>query len=341
MVPHFGTKLDFAAGILRGSGIEPHVIAGTPGRAEEAEHVVPQILGLDATQAEVTRAVRAARPDLMIVQNCPPLSRFAQAAAARRFVRVVGYDLLPLAQPRPRVTGLRGWLSGAPSRWITPVPGLDRSQPAAAGVSLLPWPVATEAGLGARPPRPDGRLRIVCVGRLAQRRNNQPLLVDAIRSARLEDRVHLTLVGNSSLGAAGSDALQLGVLRALGLTEDWITLREDPARGELPALLAASDVCVLAATGEPLGVVPLEGMAYGTVPVISVDAGSAGMVEPGRNGLRIDMRDVQGIGRQLLGLLEEPGLLERLSRGAQATAAREMAPEVYLGRIRELMGLGA
>ena len=60
----------------------------------------------------------------------------------------------------------------------------------------------------------------------------------------------------------------------------------------MPEVYAAHDICILPSFAEPLGTSPVEAMAYGTVPIISAQCGSAGYLTSGRDGFVFDPDDM-------------------------------------------------
>lgn len=338
VVPKFHTNLFYATKVLIDAGMRVRVLAATAGRDSDNVHLAPQVFGPDALPAAVEAAMLAERPDLVLLRNCPPLSRHALRIARRHRLRVVGYDLRPATERRPFAERVRRALQGKPALRVTPVPGLDpsagRGDPKAI---FLPWPVEPDPAVAPRQPAPDGRLRVLCVGKLAQRRKRQMSVIEAVRLAQAEDRVRVTLVGSSSLGASESDRAQMQALRALAAETGWIDLREDVPLQQMPAIYAAHDLCILPAHAEPLGVAPLEGMAYGCVPVISTEAGSAGIISDGRDGYRIPPGDAAAIAAILQRLLAQPALVDSLSQGARDTFRQVLAPDVFVERLRRLL----
>ena len=159
--------------------------------------------------------------------------------------------------------------------------------------------VRAELGLGERPV-------VACISRLVARKG-QDMLIRALPAvlAVVPDAV-LLIVGN------GPEAESLGRLaEQVGVTENVIFAGGVPWL-ELPAHYAAADVfampCRTRGGGldvEGLGIVFLEASAM-ELPVVAGDSGGAPeAVQPGRTGLVVGGRDVEGIAQAVSGLLTD------------------------------------
>lgn len=338
VVPSFHTNIYVATRALVEAGIGVAVFTPNPGRAETHDFVVPQVFGVVPDRREIAAALDRVRPALILVRNSGDLSRPIHGLARRRGIRVVAYDQKPLTKVRSLTDHLRLMFQGRPRWRVTPVRGLEGG-PRDRFAHYLPWPVMADPAALPRPPEAEV-LRVLCVGKLAQPRKNQPLLIEALREAGAAGRVHLTLAGSRTLGASRADAGQLALLEAEAAQNDWITLLSDVPYRKMPQLYAAQDVCVLPSVKEPLGTSPLEAMTYGTVPVISASAGSAGVLTDGQDGLLVDMENPDGLAAVMRRLLDDRALLRRLSAGARATAETELSPETFVVRMRALIASG-
>lgn len=93
-------------------------------------------------------------------------------------------------------------------------------------------------------------------------------------------------------------------------------------RTDVPALMAALDLLLLPSWGEPFGTVVVEGMAMGTVPLVSDDGGPGEYVENGVNGRTLPSDRPDLWGRAAADLLDDRGRLTEMGRRATETAAR-------------------
>jgi colanic acid/amylovoran biosynthesis glycosyltransferase len=185
------------------------------------------------------------------------------------------------------------------------------------GIDLRRWPYRE------RPPSPAGRLRMVSVGRLVEKKGVEY----ALRALRLLlDRgldVQYRILGDGPL----RDRLT-ALVGQLGL-DRHVTLhgrnRQERVRVDLEhsdVLVAAS---VTAADGDEEGIpnVLKEAMASGMPVVGSRHAGIPELVEDGVSGLLVPERDEQGLADALQRLAGEPGRRAAMGRAGRAKVERE------------------
>ncbi len=339
VVPRFHTNLFFATRALIEAGHRVTVLAAAESTAMEDHSVVtPRVLGDIPARSAVRAALEAAAPDLILLRNSGALSKEVGRVARRMRLRVVGYNLRPMTQVRSLRKRLSLWAQGRPWERVTPVPGLDPAAPLDPAATYLPWPTAAL-------PLPEGAerdpaavpVRVLCVGKLAQVRKNQHLLIAALRALGGGTRVRLTLVGSTSRAITGADGDHAAFLSAEARSNGWIDIQGDVPFAAMAALYAAHHICVLPSVGEPLGIAPVEGMAYGTIPVISTDSGSAGYVTDRVDGLRVDMGTPGALEAALGPLLVAPELRVRMSQAARRTAQTELSPARFVQRIEALL----
>lgn len=182
--------------------------------------------------------------------------------------------------------------------------------------------------------------RIVCVANLRPQKDHIGL-VRAMRTVvRDEPRAHLLLVG----GAADEshEALIRREVERHGLAAHVSLLGE---RENVPAILRACDVGVLASASEGL---PLALLEYGLagLPVVATDVGQcAEVLDEGAAGLLVPPRDPELLAASLLELLRSPAKAALLGERLRArTLARYGAAAVteQITRVYEsALGMGA
>lgn len=333
VVPRFHTNLHGAVRALTEAGVAATVWATDALPLEDYTHATPRLFGPEATGADIARALDETNPDLILLRRAKPLSPLVARAARRLRIALWHYSQMPLTEHRSAWLRWRDRARGVPIRRVTPVPGPDPAALPDRYARLLPWPVY---GTPAPVPRSNGALRILCVGKLAQPRKNQHLLLAALDALPGAPDWTLTLAGSSTDRARGADGSHAAALRDRAARDGRVRLRPDLPFADMPALYAAHDICVLPSVREVLGVAPLEAMAFGCVPVIAADAGAAGHVTDGIDGVRVDMADPDALTRALAGLLSDPARLTRLGAAAAVTAHKRFGPDAFLAALSDL-----
>ena len=189
-------------------------------------------------------------------------------------------------------------------------------------VRVVPWgvdmrPEALRTGLDGRP------LRVLFVGQMRSYKGIEWLLPAVAGRPELE----LRLIGS---GSEEEDYRRL----ARGLGGDNITFLGRVTDEELHAEYDRCDVVVLPSVtqAEAFGLVVLEGMAAGCVPVVSDLPGVRDLA--GQVGLVVPPRDEAALGAALLGLAADPERLAALGVAAR-TRAKELSWDTCVGRYEE------
>ena len=122
--------------------------------------------------------------------------------------------------------------------------------------------------------------------------------------------------------AVGDGPLEHEIVRLrteLSLQDTFLLLgrRDDPAR-----VLAACDVFVLASQFEGLPLALMEALAMGLPIVATSSAGVRECVTDDQEALLVPVGDAVALAAALARAIEDPGLRDRLARGAEEAAAR-------------------
>jgi glycosyltransferase involved in cell wall biosynthesis len=153
------------------------------------------------------------------------------------------------------------------------------------------------------PPPPEGRTRVLSVGRLVERKGFEDLIL-ALRA--LPD-TELAIVGGPPEAELDTDpeAKRLRELaQRLGVA-DRLRLVGSVLPADMPSWYRSSDVVACAPWYEPFGLTPLEAMACG-VPVVAYAVGGlAESVIDGVTGVLVGPRDVRGLVAALRGVLSD------------------------------------
>ena len=189
--------------------------------------------------------------------------------------------------------------------------GIDRTPFEEAAQKPDPLGVREEFGW------PKDAFVMICVARFAAQKAHEVLL-QALNAARRDERVgsrmRLLLVGDDPFGEGKRKAEDEASRLELGTLVQFAGIRRD-----VPRLMAASDLFVMASRWEGLGLVFLEAMASG-VPVVSTDVSAIPeVVLDGETGRLVPKDDP---GRLAAGMLEAALDPELCARWAKAGALR-------------------
>ncbi|WP_172331629.1 glycosyltransferase family 4 protein [Mangrovicoccus sp. HB161399] len=336
VAPRFHTNLFFATKALAEACHEVEVFVPKREPTEDWSFVTPRIFAPGTPGREIRRAVRDFAPDLALVRHARPVSGAVLSAGRFGRFRIYHYDQRAADRPWPWYRAWEWRLQGLPARRVTPKTGLgdDIPDPLA---TFLPWPVEAAHGVD-RVPR-SGPLRVLCVGKLMQPRKNQDKLVAAMQPLLASGQATLTLVGSRLESAKGAEGAHLAKLEAAAAASGGtVTLVPDVPFAQMPAIYAAHDVCVLPARKEPLGSSPVEAMAYGCVPVIARQCGTACYLTEGEDGFVVNAGDVPGLAAVLERLAADPALVARVAAAAQATAEGPLGMAAFVERVEALAG---
>lgn len=170
-----------------------------------------------------------------------------------------------------------------------------------------------------------GPARLVMVARFAPPKD-QALVIRAVAGIKADYR--LRFVGEGpQMEEARELARQLGILDRVEFLG---------ARNDVPALLAESQVFVLASNYEGFPVSTLEGMRAG-LPVVASDVGGAkeALVE-GESGFLFPKGDQEALRQKLMPLIEDPALRGRMGRAARLRYEQQFSLQGMLGKVEDV-----
>jgi D-inositol-3-phosphate glycosyltransferase len=178
----------------------------------------------------------------------------------------------------------------------------------------------TQTGPVAERP-PDGRQRILSVGRMVERKG----FGDLIQALRRVPDAELVLAGGPPASELATDpeAIRLRALAEQAKVADRVRMVGSVAAEDLAALYRSADVVACTPWYEPFGLTPLEAMACG-VPVVAYAVGGlAESVIDRVTGTLVQPRDVRGLGSALRTLLaDEVRRMSYASAAADRVRAR-------------------
>jgi starch synthase len=159
------------------------------------------------------------------------------------------------------------------------------------------------------PPRPTGnQLRVLFVGSLGQRKGLS-YLFEACR--QLEGAIQLTVIGTRPQEDCPALDRELAQVR-------WIGSCPHP---QVLAEMAAHDVFVFPSLFEGFGLVLLEAMAMGLPIITTPNTAGPDVIEEGREGFIVPIRDSRAIADRLARLHDNPDLRDEMSANARRRAA--------------------
>jgi glycosyltransferase involved in cell wall biosynthesis/phosphoheptose isomerase len=185
-------------------------------------------------------------------------------------------------------------------------------------------PCGVDLGLfgpdGPREAPAEGRRRLLCVGRLVERKG----IGNVIEALAELPEAELVVAGGPPAAELDGDP---DVQRLRGVAErcgvaDRVELSGRVERPDLPALLRSADAVVCAAWYEPFGIVPLEAMACGVPVVASAVGGMIDTVVDGVTGVHVAPRDPERLAAALRGLLAQPERRDAIGRAGVRRARR-------------------
>jgi phosphatidylinositol alpha-1,6-mannosyltransferase len=204
-------------------------------------------------------------------------------------------------------------------------------------ISLVPNGVDLEAFRPGDGIPDDGPLRLLCVGRLIERKG-QHHLIEAVK--RLTDSgidVTLELVGTGDALTANQVQVQ-----ALGIA-DRVRFVGYVPREQVAEHCAAAHVFVLPSYNEGMSVATLEAMAAGLPVVVTRTGGTADLVEEEVNGLTFEWADVDTLTAHLRRLAADRLLARRMGASSRQRASEfswDTAAEMYLHIFEQMMACG-
>ncbi|QSG01289.1 glycosyltransferase family 4 protein [Natranaeroarchaeum sulfidigenes] len=180
-----------------------------------------------------------------------------------------------------------------------------------------------------------GPLRVVYLGNVVPRKDPKTLLA-AIARGHPERDWELTVVGSHD---ADPDYAASVVMAAseYGI-DDRVEFTGKIEPPGLEAILERSHVCCVPSRYEAFGMVYLEAMEYGVVPIAGSVGGAGEFVEHGHNGFVVEPGDEAGITTHLQELDDQRGRLAQLGKRALVTARQHPTWDESMSDIRAFLG---
>lgn len=207
-------------------------------------------------------------------------------------------------------------------------------------IRIAPMGVTVESFIRSsvyEPYRGEGSARLFSCGRLNAIKGHRELIraVALLRSRGVD--VSVTIAGEDEQGGSGFRKVLEALVDELGLGEhvhllgavDEKTVRER---------LESAHAFVLPSYHEPLGVAIMEAMAMQTPVVTTRQGGVTELVDDGVDGLLVNAKDIEPLADQLMALLNDPAVAERLSHASRRKIEQQFHSGVSASAIVELSG---
>lgn len=157
---------------------------------------------------------------------------------------------------------------------------------------------------------------------------NLPAVVAVAARVAAQRPVRLVLAGDGPEVPAVRE-----LVAAAGLTDSTLFLGHVD---DLAEVLPAADVLLLPSLHESFGLVALEAMACGVVPVVTDRGGAADFIQDGSNGFLRDPEDIAGMAAAVLRVLGDPALQAQMAEDAQRDASGEFGVSCVLKKYLDL-----
>jgi glycosyltransferase involved in cell wall biosynthesis len=170
---------------------------------------------------------------------------------------------------------------------------------------------------------PEGRLRLVYIGRIAPRKGLSEILAALVVLREQYPRIDAELV----VAGSGPDEAKLRIqAKALGVQRS-VRFAGPTCGEEKVRLLARSDVLLLPSHSEGLPYALLEAMAAGVVPVVTPVGAIPEVVQDGLHGCVVPVGDAAAIASALARLASDRALLARMSAACRGRVAASYSIE--------------
>lgn len=192
-------------------------------------------------------------------------------------------------------SAVAGTLAGCGDRLRLIPNGIDLSE-----YEALPAPEAAKAALGIAPESPV----VVAIGRLEPWKGQHVLVEAAPAIVARHPGVRILFVGGPAVNKPDYEPGLRARCRELSLNDHVVFTG---VRGDVPAILAASDVLALpTATPEPFGRTVVEAMAAGRPVVATAAGGPLDTVVDGETGYLVPPNDPAALAGRINALLDDP-----------------------------------
>jgi glycosyltransferase involved in cell wall biosynthesis len=179
-------------------------------------------------------------------------------------------------------------------------------------------------------------LRLLCAGRLSEQKGVHTAVEASATLAKWghAGRVTLTVMGS------GHPEYESRVrdLVTQGNLEEHVDFLAPVSKDRFPDILSKFDILIFPSIyGEPFARTPLEAMLAGMVVVGTPTGGTNEILQDGRNALTFAAEDAEGLARQVLELLNDPELCQKLSVNGRETVLGQFTLPDMIAKVEEYL----
>jgi glycosyltransferase involved in cell wall biosynthesis len=174
----------------------------------------------------------------------------------------------------------------------------------------------------------------ICAAFLSPRKNHELLLRAFARASRVAPAIRLWIVGGEVAGHEGLRNRLQSLAQDLGIAERVCFTGQ---REDVPTLLQAAEVCVLASQAEAMPLSIAEAQFAG-IPIIATRVGDIPtMVPDGRCGLLVDPGDEDALADSMILLATEPELRRQFGARGRARAKELYEDDALIPQFAEII----
>lgn len=182
------------------------------------------------------------------------------------------------------------------------------------------------------------KIEIIYVGRIEDKQKGVLLLPQIIKKVvkNIEDEIVLKIIGNGpSLSRLKKESKELEV-------DKYISFLGEKSHGEVLKNMRESDILIMPSYYEGLGLVYLEAMAQGVIPLASnLKDNTDLIISHGENGFLCEIGDVDCFAQQIISIVSNRKDIESISYKAWETAYNSLSVEImtqnYLSLIDDVI----
>ena len=168
------------------------------------------------------------------------------------------------------------------------------------------------------------------VGRIGLGKGHEHFVEAAVHLLSEGSTAHFLIIGDTLFS---EDAWRVKELRRRVEAAGWERrIRFVGLRHDIPQVMRALDILVLASDAEPCGRVLFEGMASGTAIVATNTGGTPEIVRDGQEGILVPPRDFRAIAGAIRRLIENPNLRVLLGTAGVKRVRAEFTIDRYMAR---------